>query len=185
MILLFVIIGHYINYEYYNNFSEHSQITIYGLHPDYKNNFQYPTSCNQSRMVNIYIEDINYILDLDWKVYNKNGYFDFWQSEYINQYDYNQNQHNEFDFFVNYLIYKNEILNISNQYNDIIKDLYLKYYINNDENIEKIKNLDKIDKIKYDKIKFQYDITYLNNLFESLNTTLKFNNLYEIWTCSL
>ena len=202
MIILFAIIGNFINYEYSNTFSEHSKMIIYGLHPDYKNNFEYPTSCYQYRIVDRNIDDIKYILDLDWKIYNEYGHFNFWQHEYINRYDYEEDYKNEFDFFVNYLITKNEILNISNDYNDIMKDLYVKYGINivdntdnlnldEFENIEyenklkKLINLEKVDKIKYNKIKFSYDNNYLNNLFESYDTTLKFNNLYDIWKCSI
>ncbi len=211
MILLFVIIAHYINYEYSNTFSEHSQMIIYGLHPDYKNNFEYPKSCNQYRMVDVYMKDIDTVLDLDWNIYNNDGKFNYWQSEYINRYDYEQNQHYEFDFFVNYLMIKNEILNVSSQYNDIMGDLYTRYGINimkntdtinrqlnqfeefekmeneieNEKRLKRIKNLDKIDKIKYDKIKFTYDPNYLTNLFESLDTTFKFTSLYEIWKCSI
>lgn len=199
MILLFAIVGHFINYEYSNTFSEHSQMIIYGLNPDYKNNFVYPTSCNQLQLIDINMCDINDILNVNWNIYNQNGKFDFWQTEYLNRYDYEEIYKNEFDFFVNYLIFKNKILNISNEYNDIVKKLYIKYGINidldielniyeeieNEKKINQIKNLDKIDKIKYDKIKFNYDINYLNNLFSSFETTLKFNNLYEIWICSI
>ena len=198
--MLFVIIAHYINYEYSYTFSEHSQMIIYGLHPDYKDNFQYPTYCNQSRLTDVYLSEINNILNLDWKIENKNGPFDFWQSEYINRYDYDEEYKNEFDFFVNYLIRKNEILNISNNYNDIIKNLYIKYGIpiaedniildefedlEYKQHLKYIENLKKVDKIKYNNIKFTYDINYLEHLFTSYDTTIKFNNLYEIWKCSI
>jgi hypothetical protein len=210
MIILFAIVGHFINYEYSNTFSEHSQMIIYGLHPDYKNNFEYPTSCNQYQIIDQNMDDIKYILDLDWKIYNTNGYFNFWQSEYLNRDELDENYKNEFDFFVNYLIIKNNILNISNQYGNMMKDLYVKYGINiventdninldyyeeieneinlnNIDNIGNINNIDKINKSKYDKITFTYDVNYLNRLFEyeSFETTLKFKSLYEIWKCSI
>ncbi len=203
MILLFAIFAHFINYEYSNTFSEYSSMLIYGIHPDYKNNFQYPTSCDQYQIVDGSIDDIKYILDLDWNIYNSNGYFNFWQSEYINRDDLDENDKNEFDFFVNYLTIKNNVLNISNQYSDIMKDLYVRYGINilentdnlnldyyddieNEKKLNNIKNLEKIDKNKYDKINFKYDINFLNKFFDSkfLETTLKFNNLYEVWKCS-
>ncbi len=191
MIYIFLIVAYYFTN---GNYGKH---VIYGIKPEYQTDskFNYPTECNQSITLNLQsVNDLDKIMNLDW--YDN---FHYWKNEYINRYyeDININK-NEFDYFVNYVIKHNEFVNVSNNFYGKMKEIkqmdYLAelnekdyiHFFNPDEDII-IHN--KINKAKYDNIKMNYDLIYLNNYFENNGKqngqTMIYENIYEIWKCSI
>ncbi len=191
---LFVIVLYYFYHnEYYMNQLVFGQHIIYGIHPDYKDNFEYPKECNQTIMIDLpHLNDLQKILNMGWDT-NEKG-FDFWKEEYINRYDYEVNK-TEYDYFINYLILHNEFMNISYDFITLNKEIqiidylaelkeedYIYYYPYQDN----IQIYNKINKTKYDKMKINYDMMYLNNYFNySKQQTLPSTNIYEVWKCSI
>lgn len=191
---LFIIISYYFYHnEYYMNSLVFGQHIMYGIHPNYKDNFEYPNECNQTIMVDLdHINYLHQILNMGWDT-NEKG-FDFWKEEYINRYDYVVNK-SEYDYFVNYLILHNEFMNISYDFISLNKEIQsvddlaalieedYAYYFPDKDNIQ-IYN--KINKTKYDKMKINYDMVYLNNYFNYSNQqTIASKNVFEVWKCSI
>ena len=181
---------------YYFTNGHYGKHIIYGIKPEYQNNakFIYPLECNQSIMINsTSINDLNNVMKLDW--YDN---FNYWKNEYINRY-YDDLNKNEFDYFINYLLKHNEFVNVSNNFYAKMKEIeqitylaqlkesdYIHFFYENEE----IHIFNKINKEKYDKIKLNYDSFYLNNYFENTGNqqngqTMIYENIYEIWKCSL
>jgi hypothetical protein len=181
---LFLIISYYFYHSEYKNGIVYGKHVIYGIEPNYKEHFEYPKNCNQSIMINLSnINDIKSILNMGWN--NTTNGFDFWKEEYTTRYDFEVNMQ-EYDYFINYLIYHNEFMNVSNNFNKKMYELEVMDYLAEENDIFYYPEYKRISKTKYNKININYDILYLNNYFNPFNQqTITSKNIVEVWKCSI
>lgn len=184
---IFLIISYYFYYTGHTNSIVYGKHIIYGIDPNYIDNIVYPKKCNQSIMINVSnINDFKHILNM--KLDNSSNEFNFWKEEYTTIYDFEVNMQ-EYDYFINNLMYHNEFMNISKNFNKKMYEIDVMDYLA--EEIDDIfyypeDQTNKISKTKYNKININYDMLYLNNYFNIFKQqTLISKNLIEIWKCSI
>jgi hypothetical protein len=92
----------------------------------------------------------------------------------------------EYDYFINYLMYHNEFMNVSNNFNKKMYELEVMDYLADENDMFSYQEYTRISKTKYNKININYDILYLNNYFNPFNQqTIKSKNIVEVWKCSI